>query len=208
MQYERLETERLILRGWQAQDREDLYEYAHSPEVGPMAGWAPHPDRHASSEILKAYIECGDIWAVSLRDSGKVIGQLRMYPDENRGKYVARYLSYALSADYWGHGYMTEAVKAVIRYSFEDLKGIDMLSVFHSPDNLRTKRVIEKCGFKYELTLKDAYVGYDGKLSDSVCYCLMKSDYLRQNHKMRLKAEDEGEQTASLSNGSCPAPLR
>lgn len=100
-----------------------------------------------------------------------------MYPDENRGKYVARYLSYALSADYWGHGYMTEAVRAVIRYAFEELDGIDMLSVFHFPDNVRTKRVIEKCGFEYEVTLEKAYARYDGKVLDNVCYCLMKSDY-------------------------------
>lgn len=177
MLYDRLETERLILRAWQTEDAEDLYEYACKLEVGAMAGWAPHSDRSASVEMLKRYMESGDIWAVTLRKTGKVIGQLRMYPDEDRGKYVARYLSYALSADYWRHGYMTEAVRAVIRYAFEELKEIDMLSVFHSPDNLRSKRVIEKCGFEYELTLEKAHAGYGGKLSDSVCWRLMKNDY-------------------------------
>ena len=63
-------------------------------------------------------MESGDVWAIALRECGKVIGQLRMYPDENRGKYAAKYLSYALSADYWGQGLMTEAVKAVIQYVF------------------------------------------------------------------------------------------
>lgn len=181
MKYERLETERLILRGWQMEDAEDLYEYAHDPKVGSMAGWAPHADRQSSLEVLKRYMESGNIWAIVLRESGKVIGQLRMYPDEDRGRYVAKYLSYALSADYWGHGYMTEAVKAVIQYAFEGLEDIDLLSVFHEPDNLRTKRVIEKCGFQYELTLEKAHIGYDGKLTDSVCYRLMKSDYVKQN---------------------------
>lgn len=135
-----------------------------------MAGWAPHSDWQNSLQILKGYMEAGDIWAVALRESGKVIGQLRMYPDENRGKYVAKYLSYALSADYWGQGLMTEAVKAVIQYAFEELEGIDLLSVFHSPDNARTRRVIEKCGFTYETTLEKAYTGYNGQVSDSVCY--------------------------------------
>lgn len=178
MKYQVLETERLILRGWRPEDVEDLYEYARNPEVGPMAGWAPHPDRETSAEKLRQYIERGDVWAIVLRESGKVIGQIRMYPDENRGKYVAKYLSYALSADYWGQGYMTEAVRAVIRYAFEDLDGIDMLSVFHFPENARTKRVIEKCGFEYEATLEKAYTRYDGKVLDNVCYCLMKSCYV------------------------------
>lgn len=175
--YQSLETEHLILREWRLEDAEDLYEYASNPKVGPMAGWAPHPDRAYSLEVLKRYRESGDIWALVLRETGKVIGQLRMYPDEDRGKYVAKYISYALSADYWGRGLMTEAVKAVIRYAFEELDGIDLLSVFHSPDNARTRRVIEKCGFTYEFTLEKAHTGYDGQICDSVCYRLMKKDY-------------------------------
>lgn len=104
MQYEKLETERLILRDWRMEDVDDLYAYARNPAVGPMAGWEPYPDRTYAEEKLKKYIESGDVWAIALRESGKAIGQIRMYPDENRGKYVAKYLSYALSADYWGCG--------------------------------------------------------------------------------------------------------
>lgn len=178
MKYKVLETERLILRGWRPEDLEDLYEYAKNPEVGPMAGWAPHSDRMQTLEALKAYMESGDVWAIELRETGKVIGQLRMYPNEDKGNFIARYISYALSADYWGHGYMTEAVKAVIKYAFEELE-IDMLTVFHSPDNVRTKRVIEKCGFVYDVTIEKAYTDYDGKVSDHVCYYLMKSEYLK-----------------------------
>ena len=178
MKYRVLETERLILRGWQPEDVDDLYEYASSPKVGPPAGWAPHSDKERTQEILKAYMESGDIWAIELRETGKVIGQLRMYPDENRGKLIAKYISYALSVDYWGQGYMTEAVKEVIKYAFEELE-IDLLSAFHSPDNIRTKRVIEKCGFEYEITIENAYTRYDGKVSDNVCYSLLKNKYLK-----------------------------
>lgn len=81
---------------------------------------------------------------------------------------------------------MTEAVKAVIQYAFEELEGIDMLTVFHSPDNMRTKRVIEKCGFTYEITLEKAYTGYDGQVSDSVCYSLMKDEYFAAKRSQTL----------------------
>lgn len=53
MQYGILETERLVLRDWRMEDVEDLYEYARDSEVGPMAGWEPHPDRHYSEEKLE-----------------------------------------------------------------------------------------------------------------------------------------------------------
>ena len=37
-----LETERLLLRPWRMEDAEDMYAYARTEEVGPMAGWVPH----------------------------------------------------------------------------------------------------------------------------------------------------------------------
>lgn len=37
-----LETERLILRPWSVDDAAELYQYAHDPQVGPIAGWPPH----------------------------------------------------------------------------------------------------------------------------------------------------------------------
>ena len=71
---------------------------------------------------------------------------------------------------------MTEAAKCVIGYAFDELK-IDLLSAFHYPENYRSKRVIEKCGFEYEITLHQSVKRYDGKLMDMVCYCILKSNY-------------------------------
>ena len=39
---EQIQTKRLILRSWTESDAEDLYRYASSDKVGPMAGWKPH----------------------------------------------------------------------------------------------------------------------------------------------------------------------
>lgn len=169
-------TERLILRGWQLEDLDDLYEYAKNPNVGPMAGWEPHSSKEVSLDVLNSFIENDEIWAIVLKENGKVIGSLKIYPDENRGKYNAKYIGFVLSADYWGKGYMTEAVKRVIKYVFEEMN-IDLLSVFHYPHNIPSKRVIEKCGFQYEVTLKQTQKIYDGQIFDSVCYSILKSEY-------------------------------
>ena len=53
-----------------------------------------------------------------------------------------------LSRDYWGRGLMTEAVKAVIEYGFDTL-GIEVFTIGHFFENDRSRRVIEKCGFRY-----------------------------------------------------------
>ena len=40
-----LRTERLVLREWQETDLDDFHAYCRNPNVGPAAGWAPHPNR-------------------------------------------------------------------------------------------------------------------------------------------------------------------
>jgi [ribosomal protein S5]-alanine N-acetyltransferase len=72
---------------------------------------------------------------------------------------------------------MTEAVKEAIRYLFEAEK-YDVLSCYHYPFNIRSKRVIEKCGFKYECTLRYASKIFDGSVHDSACYSILKEEYI------------------------------
>ena len=176
---ETIETQRLILRGWRPADLDDLYEYAKNPSMA-MGGWKPLENIRQARRTLKSYIKEDDRWAVVLKESGKVIGQLRLYPDENRGQYSARnsarLVNYALSEDYWGKGYMTEAVKRVVKYAFEEMN-TELLGAFTTPDNIRSKRVIEKCGFQYEWTIAQGNKRYDGQVFDAVCYHILKSEY-------------------------------
>lgn len=173
---ETLETERLLLRQWRLEDLDDLYEYAQNPELGTMQGWKPHSSREISLGVLTSFIESDEVWAIVHKDNQKAIGQLKIYPDRNRGKCEAKYISYVLSVSYWGRGYMTEAVKRMIKYAFENMN-IDLLTAIHYPHNLRSKRVIEKCGFQYEVTIPQGQTLYDGQVFDTVCYSLSKEDY-------------------------------
>ena len=59
---------------------------------------------------------------------------------------------------------------------FDELN-VDLLSAFHIPDNIRSKNVLIKCGFEYEITIEQGYKRFDGKFFDSVCYSILKSDY-------------------------------
>lgn len=174
-----VETERLVLREWRLEDLDDLYEYAKNPNVGPMSGWEPHLNKEVSQHVLKYYIENDESWAITLKENGKVIGSVKICPDENRGKYNAKYISFVLSADYWGRGYATETVNRVIKYVFEEMN-IDLLSAFHFPHNIRSKRVLEKCGFQYEVTIENGQKIYDGQVFDTVCYSILKSDYINE----------------------------
>jgi putative acetyltransferase len=171
-----LETERLILRAWSPADQNDLFEYARNPNVGPNAGWKPHENPEESAAIISLFAEQDDVWAIEYRENHKVIGSVGLHEDRLRKGVNARMLGYVLSEDYWGRGLMTEAASRVIRFAFEEMS-IDILSVFHYPHNMRSRRVIEKCGFVYEGTLRSASRIYDGTVLDGVCYSLLREEY-------------------------------
>lgn len=173
-----LETPRLMLRAFEPEDLDDFYEYASNPEVGPNAGWPPHKSKDITLEILNNFIETEEVWAIVQKETGKVIGSLGMHNDEKRRGVNARMIGYVLSKDYWGQGLMTEAVKEVLDYLFNDVR-VDVVSIYHYPFNMRSKRVIEKCGFKFEGVLRCATKIYDGNVYDHYCYSILREEYVR-----------------------------
>ena len=146
----RIETDRLILRAWRESDLEDFYAYASHPDVGIHAGWNPHSSIEESKTILDMFIDAKKVFALELKETGKVIGSLGLEepnPDPVSDGY-GREIGYVLGKPYWGRGLMVEAVRAVIDYCFEVLH-FDFLTCGHFVQNHRSRRVIEKIGFTY-----------------------------------------------------------
>lgn len=171
-----LESERLILRSWTLEDLDDFYEYAKNDNVGPNAGWKPHESKEESEKILKSFIKNNEVWAIEYKENKKVIGSIGLHKDEMRMGIKAKMLGYVLSKDYWGKGLMTEAAKEVIKYGFEE-EELDLISVRHFRFNDRSKRVIEKCGFKYEGTLRKGRKLFNDEVVDLVLYSMLKEEY-------------------------------
>lgn len=172
-----IETERLLLRGWQAEDVQDLFDYAKNPNVGPHGGWKPHESVAESLDILQTlFLGKYECWAIVLKENNKVIGTIGYEEDVKRPEICCKELGYALSEDYWGRGLMTEAAKAVLSFGFQDMK-LELISVYRNPWNERSKRVMDKCGFTYEGTLRMANKIYDGSIRDVACYSMTKEEY-------------------------------
>lgn len=151
-----LKTDRLTLRPWRESDLEDFYEYARVDGVGQMAGWVPHRSMEESRDILSRFIAGKKVFA--LVHQGKAIGSLGVeeYKEKNYPELDAlqgREIGYVLSKDYWGQGLMPEAVQAVIAWLFGEEK-LDFIMVGHFDWNNQSRRVIEKCGFRYIKTVQ------------------------------------------------------
>ena len=173
-----LDTKRLLLRKWSIDDIDDFHELMSSPACI-VGGWKPSSCREDSLNVLKSYIETEGIFAVILKESGKAIGFIKIYPDNNRGQYYTKMINYLLNENYWNNGYMTEAVKCMVSYAFEELN-VDLLSAVTTPQNARSKSVLEKSGFIYELTINNGYKRYDNEIFDSVIYSIFKEDYCKK----------------------------
>lgn len=171
-----METERLYIRRFVEKDLHDFYAYASDPMVGPSAGWKPHESLEESEEILNGFIKSADIFAMEHKKEGKIIGSLGLHEDRKRDFKGARMIGYAMGKDYWGQGLMTEAVNALLKYAFDQLN-MDIISAYHYPFNLRSKRVLLKAGFSLEGTLRMASTLYDGQVVDDVCYALTREEF-------------------------------
>ena len=91
-------------------------------------------------------------------------------------------LGYALAEKCWGKGYMTEAAKALMKYAFEKYNLV-IMAIRTSEVNRRSQRVIEKCGFKYEGTIRKAYHIYTGLDRDSRFYSITREEWEETNEK-------------------------
>ena len=152
----RLETKRLILRPFRDADAADVFAYAKNPAVGPAAGWPSHKDEAESLQIIRTVFAAPNVFAVELRETGRVIGSVGFIDEHPRGvqpNCPDDELGYALDETHWGRGLMPEAAEAVMEYGFAEL-GFRRIWCSHYMENDRSRRVIEKLGFQYQFTRK------------------------------------------------------
>lgn len=175
---EKIKTERLLLTEWtlSQEDIEGLYEAAQDPKVGPPAGWKPHESKEESRNIIETLFVPHQVWAIREKETGRIIGSIGLEEDRRRDGVASRELGYWLRTDCWGKGYMTEAAKAVIDYAFSRLN-LTILAICTGPENRRSQRVIEKCGFSYEGRQRKGYHIYDGSDRDNLLYSLLREEW-------------------------------
>jgi RimJ/RimL family protein N-acetyltransferase len=140
-----LETVRLILRAPRLGDAKAIATLANDVRIAENTARIPHPYRKSDADdfILSAN-RGGDTTFVITQRTGALLGacgltQIDRHPPE---------IGYWLGVKFWGKGYATEAVRAVIDHVFTDLD----CEAIHSAarvTNPASRRVLEKCGFQW-----------------------------------------------------------
>ena len=142
-------TSRLFVRAWTLGDAESVFRLYRDARVWAYIGGGPgHGRIEESREWLHRVIDGDDgepgpgCWAIVERTSNRVIGAALLVPFPGTNEHE---IGYHLAHDAWGHGFATEVAVGLVRYGFSML-GLGRIIAVTSPDNLASRRVLEKAG--------------------------------------------------------------
>lgn len=144
-----LKTERLLLRYVTRADVAAIYEgWANDPEVARYVTWNAHESVSVTEQIMDFWLEeykkdnCYRYGIERLSD-GALMGMIDVV-GYHHGNPVIGYCS---GRKYWGNGYMTEALRAVVQELFSE--GYDTIRIEAAQENIGSNRVIQKAGFEF-----------------------------------------------------------
>ena len=141
---QQFETPRLTLRRFTAEDWPDLYDYLSQPETVRFELYDPFDEAQARAEAAR---RAGDaaFWAVCLRETGKVIGNVYLA----RGEFATWEMGYVFNGCFRGRGYATEAAGALVNAAFAE-EGAHRVIAMCNPENAPSWRLMERLGMRRE----------------------------------------------------------
>lgn len=168
-----LETERLLLREMNQQDfpalcmilqdKEVMYAYEHAFDDEEAQAWLDNQ--------IQRYRDCGfGLWAVILKETGKMIGQCGITKQKCNGKEVLE-VGYLFQKSFWHRGYATEAAVACKNYAFEKLSASEVYSIIRDT-NTASQKVAERNGMVPAETLTKHYYGMD---MPHIAFCVKRN---------------------------------
>ena len=189
-------TARLILRPFLETDAADVYEYLKEPSVNCFACMRLNSLEEARAEVKRRLGETEYHFAIALKDSGKVIGEIEAYPepgdphgsgDSPRDTFSPCWM---LNENYQGKGYAFEAARAFFDYLFSQ-KGARRIYAYTEDYNLASQRLCEKLGMRREGVFLE-FISFvtqpDGspRYENTVQYAILKKEWDRQGSPGRI----------------------
>lgn len=173
-----IETERLILRKFEADDAECMYyNWANDDDVTRYITWPAHSSMEVSknfiSNVVKDYESDSKYeWCIELKENGEAIGDIsapRLFENVETVE-----IGYVLGKKYWNKGIVTEALGAVIKFFFEEVE-VNRIEAKHDTNNPASGEVMKKCGMQFEGILRKAGKNNTG-ICDLALYSILKDD--------------------------------
>lgn len=175
-----IETERLILRRFEYSDTSAMLKnWIADEKIQFMYSEPVYTTEAAVKELLDKYIgsyakEDYYRWAIIDKETNECIGQIAYFLVDSKNHFAE--IEYCVGSEFQCRGYATEATKAVIAYGFDKIN-LHKVQICTKTINKPSMRVIEKCGFTYEGTLRD-YFYMDGGYQGRLYYSILRNEYI------------------------------
>lgn len=175
-----IETDRLVLRKFEYSDDDAMLKYWVADEkIQSLYSEPTYETKEAVKELLDKYISSYEKedyyrWAVIDKETNECIGQIAYFLVDSKNHFAE--IEYCIGSAFQCRGYATEATKAVIKYGFEKMN-LHKVQICTKTINVPSKRVIEKCGFTYEGTLRD-YFYMNGEYVGRLYFSILRNEYI------------------------------
>ncbi|AKG34181.1 GNAT family N-acetyltransferase [Paenibacillus durus] len=174
-----LDTDRLIIRRFKAEDWRDLHEYLSRENVVKYEPYGVLTEKESREEALRRSSDSA-FWAVCLKETGKMIGNLYFQEQEPK-RFQTWVLGYVFHSDYQGNGYAGEACRRLLKYGYETLE-IRRVIAMCNPENQRSWKLLERLNFRREgHSLQTGYFKYDKDGNpiwhDTFLYALLRTEW-------------------------------
>ena len=150
-----IETDRLVLRSFCAEDAADVFEYLKEPMVNCFACMKVHSLEEARKAVMERAEDAEYTFAIVLKENGKIIGEIDAHPESSQPDMAENYVKdtfspcWMLNPDYHGKGYAYEAAKAFFDSLFYQ-KGARRIYAYTEDYNLPSQNLCRKLGMRQE----------------------------------------------------------
>jgi RimJ/RimL family protein N-acetyltransferase len=139
-----VDTPRLKLRRFSADDWRDLYEYLSQEETVKFEPYGVFTEEMAKAEAARRTDDMA-FWACELNSSGKVIGNVYL-AEQDCGNWE---IGYVFNQNFWHNGYASEAVKAMMNWAFNE-NNTHRITAMCNPANVASWKLLERVGMRRE----------------------------------------------------------
>ena len=172
-----LESERLVYREFKIKDATEIFAIRSNNLVMQFMDSNRHESINDSEEFvlnnITSYKEKkGFFWAIIEKSTDQFIGDFSFWRLDRVNARAE--IGYSLKSDFWGNGYMKEAMHTLIRFGFKELK-LHSFEANINPNNEASRNVLRRIGFKKEAYFRENYF-YNGNFLDSEIHSLLEKD--------------------------------
>jgi ribosomal-protein-alanine N-acetyltransferase len=173
-----IRTSRLYLRQFTVSDVTKAYEnWMSDKDVTEFLTWNAHRSPEETERVISGWVRAYDLgtmdWCITLKKDGEPIGSITAVQDFPEKRYCE--LGYCIAKDHWGKGYMTEAVRAVTSFIFQNTDYLWIQARYDS-ENHGSERCLEKCGYRH--------------VTDADLPCKKRNGEIRTYRMMRIDRRD------------------